>query len=383
MSERTLSWSDQLLGTEPRLRDRTLLSLLGSLVYLVWFLVLVTLAIPQQRISPGLGLVFMVLMVPGLLLFYPLVRSGWTQRFADPGLMSVQILWGCLVAVVAYATAPTGRAALLQTMGLALVFGFMSLTPKAAVRTGAILIGMLLILLVCGFIMPLPAFRPESQAVKLLSAAFIMGLITVQSHKFARLRERVHTERRELASAQLALERVTRHDALTGLLSRLYGQERLDQEHQRALLTRRPFGVVLMDLDHFKQINDLHGHQVGDEVLVAFAQAARDVLRDTDLVARWGGEEFLIVLPDTHEASKARQALERLQSRLRTTLVSETVPTLRISFSAGYALWRAPEGVDVLLQRADRALYAAKHAGRDRCVQADQPPLDSSGQAQG
>ena len=110
---------------------------------------------------------------------------------------------------------------------------------------------------------------------------------------------------------------------------------------------------------------------VDDEVLVAFAQAARDVLRDTDLVARWGGEEFLIVLPDTHEASKARQALERLQSRLRTTLVSETVPTLRISFSAGYALWRAPEGVDVLLQRADRALYAAKHAGRDRCVQAD------------
>ena len=75
MSERTLSWSDQLLGTEPRLRDRTLLSLLGSLVYLVWFLVLVTFAIPQQRISPGLGLVFMVLMVPGLLLFYPLAPA--------------------------------------------------------------------------------------------------------------------------------------------------------------------------------------------------------------------------------------------------------------------------------------------------------------------
>lgn len=365
-----LPWTDALLGTEPRLRDRTLLSLLGSLVYLVWFLVLVTFAIPQHRVSPGLGLVFMTLMVPGMLLFYPLVRSGWTQRFADPGLMSVQILWGCLIAVIAYATVPTGRAALLQTMGLALVFGFMSLTPQAALRTGVILIGMLMAMLAFSHVVPLPDFRPAAQTVKLLAAAFIMGLITLQSRKFARLRERVLTERRKLAAAQLALEQVTRHDGLTGLLSRLYGQERLDQEHRRAQLSGRPFGVVLMDLDHFKQINDRHGHQVGDEVLVAFAQAARDVLRDTDLIARWGGEEFLVILPDTHEAHKAMHALARLQARLRTTVVSETVPALRISFSAGYALWAAPEDVDVLLQRADRALYAAKHAGRDRCVQA-------------
>jgi hypothetical protein len=79
MSASTPSWSDLLLGTEPRLRDRALLSLLGSLVYLVWFLVLVTFAIPQQRVSPELGLgSSCLLMVPGMLLFYPLVRSGWT-----------------------------------------------------------------------------------------------------------------------------------------------------------------------------------------------------------------------------------------------------------------------------------------------------------------
>ncbi|MEJ5895390.1 GGDEF domain-containing protein [Aquabacterium sp. G14] len=366
----TSSWSDRLLGTDPRMRDRTLMCLLGGLVYLVWFLVMVTFAIPQQRISAQLGLMFGLLMLPGMLLFYPLVRSGWTQRFADPGLMSVQMLWGCLIAVVAYATVPTGRAALLQTMGLALVFGFMSLSPQAALRTGAILVGMLLVMLVCGFVWSLPAFRPAAQAVKLLSAAFIMGLITLQSRKFALLRERIVTERRELAAAQSALERVTRHDALTGLLSRQYGQERLDQEHQRAKLSGRPFGVVQIDLDHFKQINDQHSHQVGDEVLMAFAQAAREVLRDTDLMARWGGEEFLLILPDTQQPQEALQALERLQAKLGTTVVSAAVPSLRISFSAGYALWAAPEDVDILLQRADRALYAAKHAGRRRCVQA-------------
>jgi len=370
MSATAVSWSDRLLGTEPRQRDRALMSLLGTMVYLVWFLVLITFAIPYERISLSLGLVFVVLMMPGLLLFYPLVRSGWTLRFADPSLMSVQILWGCLVAVVAYATVPTGRAALLQTMGLGLVFGFMSLRPQAALRTGMILIGMLMAMLAVGFVMPLPEFRPETQAIKLVSAAFIMGLITVQSRKFARLRERVLTERRQLALAQQALERVTRHDALTGLLSRLYGQERLDQEHQRAQLSGRTFGVVLIDLDHFKQINDEHGHQVGDEVLVAFAQAAREVLRETDLIARWGGEEFLVILPDTHEASEVQQALERLQNRLTHTVVSEAVPALRLSFSAGYALWAAPEGVDMLLQRADRALYTAKHNGRRQSVKA-------------
>ena len=374
MSTRTSRWADQLLGSDPRMRDRALLCLLGSLIYMVWLLLLTTFGIPQQRVSPGLGIVFMVLMIPGLLLFYPLVRSGWSQRLSDPGLVSTQILWGCLISVIAYATVPSGRGALLQTMGLGLVFGFMSLKPKAAVRTGMILIGMLMIMLIVSLFVPLPEFRPQTQAIKLLAAAAIMGLITMQSRKFATLRERVEAERRELEAAQQALERVTQHDALTGLFSRLYGQERLEHEQQRALLSGQPFGVVLMDLDHFKQVNDQHGHHVGDEVLVHFAQAARQVLRDTDLIARWGGEEFLVILPDTREASEALQALDRLQTQLLTTAVSDTVPSLRISFSAGYALWAPPEDVAFLLQRADRALYEAKRTGRQRAVQATLRP---------
>ena len=172
MSASTPSWSDLLLGTEPRLRNRSLLTLLGSLVYVVWLLALVLFAMPQQRVSPELGWVFMVLMVPGILLFYPLVRSGRTQNFADPDLMSVQILWGCLIAVVAYATVPTGRAALLQTMGLALVFGFMSLSARTALQTGVILIAMLMAMLASSFVIPLPQFNPTAQTVKLLAASF-------------------------------------------------------------------------------------------------------------------------------------------------------------------------------------------------------------------
>lgn len=365
----TSSWSDRLLGTDPRMRDRTLMCLLGGLVYLVWFLVMVTFAIPQQRISAQLGLMFGLLMLPGMLLFYPLVRSGWTQRFADPGLMSVQMLWGCLIAVVAYATVPTGRAALLQTMGLALVFGFMSLSPQAALRTGAILVGMLLVMLVCGFVWSLPAFRPAAQAVKLLSAAFIMGLITLQSRKFALLRERIVTERRELAAAQSALERVTRHDALTGLLSRQYGQERLDQEHQRAKLSGRPFGVVQIDLDHFKQINDARGHAAGDAVLVEIARRLTACLPDA-LVARIGGDEFLAALPAGFLSDAQPHGAEPWAERIAAGITRDGIVLpdggVRVTTSIGVALSEARDDAETLIDRADRALYAAKDAGRNR-----------------
>lgn len=347
-----------------------MLSLLGSLVYLIWFLALMFFAIPQGRINPTLGYSLAALMMPGMLLFYPLIRMGWTRRFADPSLVSFQIIWGCFVAVCGYAIAPTGRGALLQTIGLGLVFGFMTLKPKESRRTGIIVLSMLMLLLICSVFLPLPDFDLQAQAVKLLTALFIMGLITEQSYKFALLREQVHMERRQLEAAQASLERVTRHDALTGLLSRMYGQEKLDEEHERAKLSGRSFGVVLLDLDHFKQINDQHGHQVGDDVLVAFAQAARAVLRDTDLIARWGGEEFLVILPDTHEPSMVFQAMERLQQKLQQMPVSARAPSLRITFSAGCALWSAPESPDELVHRADEALYEAKRTGRNRCVEA-------------
>jgi len=173
----------------------------------------------------------------------------------------------------------------------------------------------------------------------------------------------------KLAESQRRLRTLAYTDMLTEVPNRRHFYELAT----KALALRKPgtAAIVTFDIDHFKHINDTHGHQVGDAVLVAFAQLARSVLRDIDVMGRWGGEEFLIILPDTDQPTQAQQALERLQTRLSDTAVCESIPTLRVSFSAGYALWRPPEDVEGLLQRADRALYAAKHAGRKCCVQAD------------
>jgi diguanylate cyclase (GGDEF)-like protein len=128
-----------------------------------------------------------------------------------------------------------------------------------------------------------------------------------------------------------------------------------------------PLCVALIDLDHFKHINDQQGHHVGDEVLGALARTLREGLRTTDLLARWGGEEFLVVLPDA-AAEAAQTVLHRMLDQLTTLAISSTHPALRVSFSAGVAQWRAGEDLTAVLQRADQSLYDAKAQGRHRVL---------------
>ena len=153
-------------------------------------------------------------------------------------------------------------------------------------------------------------------------------------------------------------------DDLTGLLNRRAFHQRLDALVHEARRSSRPLGLVLIDLDHFKQVNDQHGHHTGDTALVAVADALRDSVREHDVVARVGGEEFALLLPDTEpDASFA------IAERARRRVASQTELALRLTVSAGLASYPV-DGADsaALLRAADGALYDAKHAGRDRSV---------------
>jgi diguanylate cyclase (GGDEF)-like protein len=161
------------------------------------------------------------------------------------------------------------------------------------------------------------------------------------------------------------------HDALTGLSNRRAASERLDAERRRAGRRGEPLSVLLLDLDHFKRVNDCWGHAAGDRVLVAVAQVLREELRGIDLAVRHGGEEFLAVLPGTG----TRQALD-VAARLRARIAREpvTLPPdviLGVTASIGVATLLPGESVASLVARADAALYAAKAAGRDCCVAAE------------
>jgi diguanylate cyclase (GGDEF)-like protein len=158
------------------------------------------------------------------------------------------------------------------------------------------------------------------------------------------------------------LERRSRTDPLTGLANRTHLDAVLRQEADRAARYGRPFAVILFDVDLFKAVNDAHGHLVGDKVLKALAEAAKATVRASDMVGRWGGEEFLVLCPET-DAASALVLAERLRLAVREQrFETGTVQTV----SLGVAAFAPGDCVDSLLIRADDALYKAKNAGRDR-----------------
>lgn len=164
------------------------------------------------------------------------------------------------------------------------------------------------------------------------------------------------------------LDALARTDALTGLPNRREILDRFQQEHARSQRAGHALSLIVIDLDHFKRVNDTHGHAAGDAVLRAFAEVAGESLRRMDVCGRTGGEEFLVLLPETG-LDDARAVAERLREALATRVVQHGGHALRVTASLGVASHparSAPTPAEELLRRADDALYAAKAAGRDR-----------------
>jgi diguanylate cyclase (GGDEF)-like protein len=165
-------------------------------------------------------------------------------------------------------------------------------------------------------------------------------------------------------------------DALTGLNNRRWLDEMVPRQLKRSRFQQRPLTLIMLDVDHFKRFNDDHGHQAGDFVLFAVAQILRSRLRPTDLLGRYGGEEFTIVLPDTN-AIGAVIAAERVRRSVEETelVLPDGRPLPRVTVSLGIAAADSDTTVSQLFERADRALYRAKQNGRNRVEvsEADEP----------
>jgi diguanylate cyclase (GGDEF)-like protein len=170
-------------------------------------------------------------------------------------------------------------------------------------------------------------------------------------------------ERLRVQAAEL--ERQTREDALTGVANRRHLDDRLRAEWERALRFGRALSVAMLDVDHFKRVNDQFSHAVGDEVLRTLARVLREHTRGVDVVARYGGEEFCLVMVETDPAAALRLC-ERLRSLVQAHDWGEIRPGLSVTISIGVAGHREADAPDALLAIADTRLYSAKHAGRNR-----------------
>lgn len=164
------------------------------------------------------------------------------------------------------------------------------------------------------------------------------------------------------------LRHTARHDALTGLLNRRAIEGILLQETARAIRSGRGFAVAMIDLDHFKEINDRFGHMAGDEVLQSIASALQTRLRATDALARWGGEEFLVLLPNTGIEDACRVA-EQLRDVAAHASVQWDGETIGLTLCVGVSVWAGEADPSLVVDRADDALYRAKREGRNRvCI---------------
>lgn len=195
------------------------------------------------------------------------------------------------------------------------------------------------------------------------------GLHRDQSVELAR--EEVQRAERRIAVLRDELEearRLVQVDHLTGTLNRAGFENAYIREAALADRYETSVGVALIDLDNFKSLNDIHGHQAGDAALIHLACVLKRALRPSDSVARFGGEEFLLLLPHATVHSAAR-AVERVQAMLATHVLVYQHRPLRFTFSAGVAERKQGEAQAAVVARADRALYLAKNAGKHRVVQ--------------
>lgn len=219
-------------------------------------------------------------------------------------------------------------------------------------------------------------FRASQLALLVLTLLIASGMLASLLAYNRRRQEQVavldatnrelRTEMELRKRAEAILKRQATTDMLTGLFNRHRMSELLHEEIVRARRYGTPFSVMMLDIDHFKSINDRYGHDRGDEVLKALALRVDKVLRESDRFARWGGEEFLILLPGT-DMPGALELAERCRQALTSSPFEEVG---EVSASIGVALYESDESMRELLQRADKALYQAKSAGRDRVEEA-------------
>ncbi|CAH0350778.1 diguanylate cyclase domain-containing protein [Aquabacterium sp. CECT 9606] len=356
---------DLILGTERKVRMRVTLAMIAFYGYSISSLLLLF-AIDIGLVERQQGLWLMTYIWVGMGTFYLLVRTDWSSRLGNPGMDLPQCLYATVAILWAYMIAGEVRSSVLMLVALVLVFGMFSLKAREVVILGIFTVASL------GVIMTImtrqnPHIDARLEFIRFVLAASTLPAVSGVAYYVSQMRARLIEQKAELAHAFALLQEVASRDELTSLVNRRHMQQRIEEEAALQLRTHEPFCLALIDLDHFKRVNDQHGHAMGDLVLKEFAQAALEVLRQTDVLARWGGEEFLLLLPNEHPGD-AQAALLRVATCLKRHQNGPRASGLPVTFSAGLTDHPSGEPLHETLERADQALYSAKAQGRNRTV---------------
>ena len=302
--------------------------------------------------------------------------SGWSRGRNDPTLFLPQQLFAISIALIMAVLAPQIGFQPIATLFAICAFGFMAPSTKSFILSwSAGAAGTIAIIAVIGHRLEMPT---STLAGQVLTAGVVIGLLArcVWASTFVRRLQRRLTEKNvALKSAMERIETLANRDELTGLPNRRAVTSWLDEQIKASARTKQSLSVALIDLDHFKQINDTYGHQAGDRTLQLFAGIAQSALRDTDRIGRFGGEEFLVILPGAALRS-AKGPLERIRDNVAAFEWNGVGSEMHMTITVGIAQHLPGEAAEALVRRADMALYLGKESGRNRVV-TDQTPLSA------
>ncbi|WP_186297743.1 GGDEF domain-containing protein [Sedimenticola selenatireducens] len=309
-------------------------------------------------------LYFIGLMVLINALFFVLFKTGLNLRFSDPSLTSLQIVASTILTVQISYLVTDGRGILLLLYLTSHLFGVFRLSFRQFLLLDAFSIaayGLMLQLLIQN--------RPETIDINLEILYWAALIIVLPSFALMgaylnRLRERLNERNTHLNKALKKIQELAVTDELTGLHNRRSIMSELSKEWERTERSGNHFCIALMDLDLFKEINDTYGHHAGDTVLKRFASLVSKELRSPDSIGRYGGEEFLLIMPNTR-IIEAKTVTERIREKVAGYTHDDIDQGLTIHVSIGIAEYQN-QSTQELLKQADTALYESKNNGRNR-----------------
>lgn len=317
--------------------------------------------------------------------FYMAIRTGFNLRFGDPSMTLAQICMSILPGLYVMYHAQQVRGVLLLMCLSAAMYGLFRFRTRDFIVVTAVLVGGYALLILYMYFGKTGNINPQIELLHLCALLATFVQFSVLGGYIGSLRDKVKEKNRELAARNDDLEHALRRieelamrDELTGVFNRRYLMETIKNEKHRCERSGSVFSICILDVDHFKHVNDRFGHLVGDEVLQAIATTATGALRQTDYFGRYGGEEFALVLTGT-TVEGAFITAERVRTRIEALRFPSVSADLAVTVSIGIADSRFAEETAMTFKRADDALYKAKQHGRNRCIIATPAPPTHSG----
>lgn len=336
-------------------------SLITSVLLVYCYAGTIPIIIPSAYFLAGVGLVS---------IFVVLSEAHFNDRFEDHYLTIFQVGSHVALQLAFLLAAPEIGFAFLSVIFLIFGFGALRMTSQQAIITWTLtIIGLAPVFLLTSTPIGLPIATPTERIAAMLSYVLTIGQCAFVGLYGSTMRKMLYDQSFELKAAYKRIEELAELDELTGASNRRSIMRMLDEEIARASRSGSSCSIALIDLDWFKRINDAYGHPTGDEVLRTFAITIFANIRGVDRFGRYGGEEFLLVLPGMGTEHTAR-ALDRIRVIIADLDWSAFSPGMAVTMSAGVATLRPNETSDTFLARADSALYTAKAQGRNRITSA-------------